>query len=290
MPLFFINQNFHCITVVFWLKIRYCVGFEGVHDKMTTQRHSGMRLDADVRARIQESHERAKFVLEASKQALDAQTQQQNGAKRMMPPSNGLDISNLFGHQSISLPCSGPSKEPNRRSLSPRPSFDPVHDDMQSTRKNIIPEEDFHTARTSTRAMRIPMSPREMGNRSGARAVAANLNGTTIKDLSVNDILAGSRSERVRRMSQVPSGKSTGKNGQTAAIAMFEQDENNFIAEIPSGFAPKSPPTCQTPLRDVNNRLNPQYTNSAKIPIHLDDFAGEGYLLRKLVKRFLFDV
>lgn len=244
-------------------------------------------LDAGVRARIQESHERAKFVLEASKLALDAQSQQ---LSRPTKPSR-LDISNLFGHQSYTLPSEG-GKVRVRKSLSPRPSFDPVHDDMQSTRKTIETEEDtrhlLNPTRTSShgRSMtrnRCTLSPYEMSNRSGARAVAANMNGTTAQDLTVDDILAGSRSEKVRRLSQVPanSGRTSYNRtqSQNAAMARFEKDENNFIAEIPEGFQPGSPPTCQMPPNKQGKHT--LMVDSAKIPIQLDDFGGEGYLLRK---------
>lgn len=231
-------------------------------------------LDADVRARIQESHERAKFVLEASKMALDAQSHQLG--KRGGP--GRLDISNLFGHQSYTLPSAG-SKEPVRKSLSPRPSFDPVHDDMQSTRKTIEPPDDHQRILTEqqTGRNRYTLSTTEMSNRSTVNR----------KDMSVADILAGSRSERVRRMSQggaapPPMTSKSKTRSQNAAVAMFEQDENNFIAEIPAGFQPRSPPTCQTP-KDKKKRQPQQYqnTDSAKIPIQLDDFGGEGYLLKK---------
>lgn len=264
---------------------------------------SKANLNADARARIQESHDRAKFILEASQIALDAQNQQL--ANKRGAPAR-LDISNLFGHQSYTLPSV--SSDRVRRSLSPRPSFDPVHDDMQSTRKSIVPPQDdtlVHVGRSAVRN-RASVAAYELSNKSGARAVAANLNGTaSMRDMSVNDILAGSRSERVRRMSQAPMGESmiggsSGKGGgqdrskqqqkqqhhhqqNATALAMFEQDENNFIAEIPAGFQPGSPPTCETATKQQKQKRNNQllYADSAKIPIELDDFGGEGYLLRK---------
>ena len=181
---------------------------------------------------------------------------------------------------------------------------------MQSTRKTIeIPEKEdtlvSHFGRSSTRGRNL-LTAKEMNNRSGARPVAANLN-MTAKDMSVSDILAGSRSERVRRMSQVPQANlnnnpadekvrkylesqkdqtiqpSFKSRSQSAAIALFEQDENNFIAEIPANFQASSPPTCLTPGNDMkgNNDQKLKYTDSAKIPIELDDFGGGGYLLKR---------
>lgn len=255
---------------------------------MSTNPQPASSLDADMRARIQESHDRAKFVLEASKLALDAQSQQLG--KRGGP--GRLDISNLFGHQSYTLPSLG-TNDRAKSPMSPRPSFDPVHDDMQSTRKSIVPPPEdntltqSHMGRSSNRS-RATITPHEMGNRSGARAVAANMNATNVSNMSVNDILAGSRSERVRRMSQAPLQEKRGagsskRQANATALAMFEQDENNFIAEIPAGFQPGSPPTCETPTKSEKQRRNNQllYADNARIPIELDDFGGEGYLLRK---------
>lgn len=218
---------------------------------------------------------------------MDAQSQQYSKPAK---PAR-LDISNLFGHQSYTLPSEA-SQVRARKSLSPRPSFNPVHDDMQSTRKAIETEEDTRAllnppSTSHGRSMarnRCTLSPHEMSNRSGARAVAANMNGTTVRDLTVDDILAGSRSEKVRRLSQAP-GRDSGRTShnrtqsQNAALARFEQDENNFIAEIPEGFQPASPPTCQMPSN--KQRKQTLMVDSAKIPIQLDDFGGEGYLLRK---------
>lgn len=288
---------------------------------MSSRQNTGGNLDANVRARIQESHERAKFVLEASKLALDAQNLQMAKGGGGGGKPGRLDISNLFGHQSYILPSDAAGKDRARKSLSPRPSFDPVHDDMQSTRKTIEAPEDelrpvLQSGRSSSQRNRFTLSPNQMSNRSDGTLMNAtspndmsvsailpgkvrrlNLNATSARDMSVSDILAGSRSEKVRRMSQaLGPGTSTTSNLQmptkgttkkpsssaSAAVAMFERDENDFIAEIPAGFEPSSPPTCQTPTKR-ENRKQAQFlsADTAKIPIQLDDFGGEGYLLRK---------
>lgn len=238
-------------------------------------------LDADVRARIHESHERAKFVLEASKRALDAQSEQLG--KRGGP--GRLDITNLFGHQSYTL---AGSKDDRRNSTSPRPSFAPVQDDMQSTRKSIATEEDPLPEPMPRNAARnrSTLTAIEMSNKTGARAVPANMNNTNnTRDLSVSDIFANSRSDRVRRMSQVPESR---KQANNTAMAIFERDENEFIAEIPAGFQAQSPPTCLTPKSRLQVPGGQQsYSRAAKIPIELDDFGGEGYLLGKYVSHFI---
>lgn len=245
-------------------------------------------IDVDARDCVHDTENRARGVLDVSRSKTT--TDSRPGGGGGCGPGK-LDISNLFGCQSYTLP-SQPSPDRMRRSMSPRPSFDPVQDDMQSTRKSIaVPMEEEsmtsrHVARTAARnRQNTNAKAQEMGNRSGARAVAAQMNGSTVRDISVNNILAGSRSERVRRLSQVGGGGGAGAGGRggrgkgakDAVLEMLERDENNFIPEIPMGFQPTSPPTCEAPVQ----RRTAQYTDSAKIPIELDDFGGEGYLLKK---------
>lgn len=190
-----------------------------------------------------------------------------------------LDISNMFGQKSFILPA---EQTPERRSLSPLSSRHPVC--LQSTRKSIESDLAEHIGRPSIRS-RGSVTAHDLPNRSGARAVAANLNGTSdpinVRDLSVNQLLAGSRSERVRRLSQAPAAPPPAKNKkQDRVLQMFESDERNFLAEIPMGFQPSSPPVCE---KRSNNRFQQHqpFTDAARIPIDLDDFGGEGYLLSK---------
>lgn len=245
---------------------------------MASQPHRSPRgaySDEDMR----KSLDRANKILDASKMLLVKAPQ-----RRHKEP---LDISNMFGQKSFILPA---EQTPERRSLSPISSQHPVC--LQSTRKSIESDLAEHIPRSNIRN-RGSTTAYDLANRSGARAVAANLNGTTdpinVRELSVNQLLAGSRSERVRRLSQAPAAAAVlppppalKTKKKDRVLQMFESDEQNFLAEIPMNFQPSSPPVCEKRSNNNSNNVAQQkYMDAARIPIELDDFGGEGYLLSK---------
>lgn len=217
-------------------------------------------LDDDVRAQIQESHNRAKYILETSKRALNDQAKQLG--------ANRIDISNLFGNHSLTLPTKA-SPDNHRRSVSPAPSFNPITEDMHSTRRSMGADDSATGAHQNNHRHR-ESTPTDMRS---ARPKQPSQHRSRAHEMSVNNILAGSRSERVRRLSNAPNASRGESAGFTSANkARFEQDERDFIAEIPDGFQANSPPTCEAPAG---------YSDSARIPIEIDDFGGRGYLLKK---------
>lgn len=214
-------------------------------------------LDDDVRAQIQQSHNRAKYILETPKRALEDQAKQLG--------SNRIDISNLFTNHSLTLPTKGHT-DSQRRSASPGRSFNPINEDMHSTRKSMATEE------ANPSRHRSSCSPDRRMNRGGGNPMDfSSANRSKAQDLTIQNILANSRSERVKRLSHAPH-EWRSHSSSCSNRARLEQDEKDFIAEIPEGFQPNSPPTCEA---------SSSHTDSARVPIDLDDFGGGAYLLKK---------
>lgn len=100
----------------------------------------------------------------------------------------------------------------------------------------------------------------------------SNCTKPTAKNLSVDDILASSRSEKVRRMSNMKATNESFHRGEDV-LKRLEHDEKNFIAEIPMNHRPSIVPA------KIHDRMT-MSQGGQRIPIELEDFKGPGYIMK----------
>lgn len=261
-------------------------------------------MDKEILNRIQESHQRAKAVLETSKLALCNQNKtlqeslqkadlttflnkvqnakckadfalSQAGLMRVYPQQSkdnaSINISDLMSDKTVILGGNTPKKD--------RMVFDPREMSDQSTLSTSVLKETLKQRQSS------------IGGQQQQPCIA--------KERTVDDILQSSRSQKVRRMSTNRNpdvcGLSSNKlkvitdsiqnlsteeifyQGEELLKQILDKDEANFkLCEIPVNFQEKSPPK----LREKCNLRNQTSPSRAKdhMPIELDDFAGPGYL------------